>query len=424
MKPNANWNTLNDKLNAAGLRGREQSPEFAARRFMIDLERPAIISADARIALSSGNEDFKLMLNNGMSFKVAHSDGTFSTMTLAELTPIINKHNVCVASMVFPESGAQANVYNVDANAADDVSSIFSPVENSPWGFTDGLIAWYDEVVNGQRVITALPLVPGYRLYGIKDRGEENELGIMLEDTSRAMVFVSLGEFNLILKYETKQDYLDDPNSRVTPDNYRFRDADYILIATEDDNFHVSNELRRVSAKDFVKMRDRQKEQGGLDAETSWIEDDLRISKPWVAYFSRTFHTSGKEIYLAFIGAPGYTFDHIEPAKVEGKKPALFVKDSEGELIHIYWLNFHDVLNYANRKAWENDPDRFNKRRNATANANRSRNTPYPGVGKGMLPKSDKPLVQTAARDAAKCDEDGDFDMGQLDGVKPIAAGK
>lgn len=284
MKPNANWNTLNDKLNAAGLRGREQSPEFAARRFMIDLERPAIISADARIALSSGNEDFKLMLNNGMSFKVAHSDGTFSTMTLAELTPIINKHNVCVASMVFPESGAQANVYNVDANAADDVSSIFSPVENSPWGFTDGLIAWYDEVVNGQRVITALPLVPGYRLYGIKDRGEENELGIMLEDTSRAMVFVSLGEFNLILKYETKQDYLDDPNSRVTPDNYRFRDADYILIATEDDNFHVSNELRRVSAKDFVKMRDRQKEQGGLDAETSWIEDDLRISKPWVAY--------------------------------------------------------------------------------------------------------------------------------------------
>jgi hypothetical protein len=64
MKPNANWNTLNDKLNAAGLRGREQSPEFAARRFMIDLERPAIISADARIALSSGNEDFKLMLNN------------------------------------------------------------------------------------------------------------------------------------------------------------------------------------------------------------------------------------------------------------------------------------------------------------------------------------------------------------------------
>jgi hypothetical protein len=418
---NANWNTLNDKLNAA-VRNREQSPEFAARRFMIDLERPAIISADARTALSTGNDDFKLMFNNSMSFKVAHSDGTFSTMTLAELTPTINKHNVCVASMVFPESGAQANVYNVGADAADNISSIFSPVENTPWGFADGMVAWYDEIVNGQRVITALPLVPGFRLYGIKDRGEEMEMGIMLEDTSRAKVFVSLGEFNPILKYETKQAYLDDPKSVVSPENYKFRDTDYILIATEDDNFHVSNELRRVSAKDFIKMRDRQIEQGGLDAETSWIEDDLHISKPWVGYFSRTFRSSGKEIFMAFVGAPGYTFDHIEPAKVEGKKPALFVKDSEGELIHIYWLNFHDVLNYANRKAWESDPNRFNKRR--TNNTSRTHNTPYPGVGKGMLPKSDKPLVQTAARDAAKCDEDGNCDMSQLDGVKPISPSK
>lgn len=404
--------TMREVLKNAGVKAsnyrHEITPQEAAKRFMVDIVRPAVISYDSRTALSPENGKFELHFDDNTIFTVASANGV-EEKSLSDLIPVINRHNICVATTVFPKTGVTAFVY--DAHNGEEVQRTFNPVEGQPWGFPseDACIAWFRDEIDGVDVISALVIVPGYRLYGIKDRDENK--GILVEDTDRQQIFVPFGQFSDILKHETKNSFLRKTAPKITAENFKFKDGDFVLIATKDDNFSVNEKLQKISGKDFVALRDRYNATGQLDAKTCYDEDAVTISVPWVAYFKRRFKITGQELFIAAVGAPGYTLDEIVSGnREEGIKPCIWVKDRKGVRTKIYWLNYHDCLSFDDFETWQVSPERHRKRKHF-------RKTAYPGVGL----HEEKPMMASAAQDAAQIGEDEDsFDMGSLNGVTPL----
>lgn len=397
----------NAGVKASNFRSYEITPQEAAKRFMVDIMRPAITSYDVRTKLSSETNKFELNFDDSTVFTVASANGV-EEKTLDQLIPVINKHNLCIATTVFPKSGVSAFVY--DSHDGNEVQQVFTPVENEPWGFPnkDACIAWYRSNIEGVDVISALVIVPGYRPFCIKDRDENK--GIILEDTARQQVFVPYGEFSDILKYETKINFLRESSPKITAENFKFKDRDFVLVATKDDNFSVNEKLQKISGKDFIALRDRFNATGQLDAKTCYDEDNVTISIPWVAYFTRRFKITGQELYIAALGAPGYTLEKIVSGNREEKiNPCIYVKDKNGHLVKIYWLNYHDCLSFEDFKTWESSPERNKKRK-------KFRKVAYPGVGGNL----EKPMLSFATQDAAQITDEETFDMGVLEGVVPL----
>lgn len=330
-----------------------------AMKFVIAIDKPVSVAG-------SYNE----VLPDDTQLLIVAKDGTKSTMLLRDLIPLINKHNLCVTSQVFEGcEGIDVPLYSVQEDGTVDTQ--FEPQENCAWGFDEPSIAWY----KNNNDMTALVLVPGYRLHAVK----EDKSGIFVEDTQRDRIFVEYGTFNPALLFETKKEYLNYNRQRKLVEEYRFNDWDYMLVATADHNYKTDGQLLKICYPDFKALLERY-EANGLDEETCLDEGNLKISTPWVAFFKKPTKR-GLLVVKAYLGAPGYAIESIVP-KSENVRPGINIVDANGEKVWLPWAGWHDCFKYPNYTAFKEAKERgevkFTKKR------------PYANVGKS---KYQRPMV-------------------------------
>jgi len=284
---------------------------------------------------------------------------------------------------------------------------VFEPQAGYPWGYTQPCIAWYKD---GEGEMTALVMIPGYRLFAIKD----DKTGILIEDVNREKVFVAWGEYSEVFNHETKRDFFKYRNEELG-ENYKFNNWDYFLVATRDHNYRApSQELLKVGYDDFKNLLDRYESTGKLDDETCTDEGNIKLSTPWIAFFKkpRKNHT----VVKAFLGAPGYS---IEKIVIENDKPGLYITDKNNDRTWVSWANWHVCLDYPSYAEWKAAKE---------SGKTRKHSSPYAGVKKGFYKKSvgdneRKPFAATAFWDSRAIEnhdeEDGNI-MEKLPGVEPL----
>lgn len=367
-----------------------------------------VIAVDKPIPAIGG---MKSTLQEDTPFVLVDKNNEKKSVTLRDLISLINQHNLCVTSQVFENcEDAEVPIYSLADEESTATQDTFSPVENAPWGFSESSIAWHKDEETGEA--TALVLAPGYRLHAVK----EDKSGILVEDTNRDKIFVAWETFNPALLFETKQEFMQYNRQRKMVEEYRFRDWDYMLIATKEHNYNTEGQLIKVGWPDFEALFKRFQE-NGLDNETCLDEGNIKLSTPWVAYFKKPTK-QGFTIIKAFLGAPGYTIESIVP-RSENQKPGLNLVDENGEKVWVSWAGWHICFDYPNyaafKEAKESGKIRYNRKRS------------YSNVGKGRYKhpsvNSDvKPLQGTALFDSRAAEDlPEDQVMASLVGVVPLS---